>query len=68
MDLFGPVTPVRIRDKKYTLVIVDDYSRYTWTIFIANKSDVKTELPKLLKRLSVEKGDKIQRIRSDRGT
>ncbi|GJV97308.1 retrovirus-related pol polyprotein from transposon TNT 1-94 [Tanacetum coccineum] len=30
MDLFGPVTPRSINHEKYTLVIVDEYSRYTW--------------------------------------
>ncbi|GJU81057.1 hypothetical protein Tco_1283422 [Tanacetum coccineum] len=28
MDLFGPVSPMSINHEKYTLVIVDEYSRY----------------------------------------
>jgi hypothetical protein len=29
MDLFGPPTHASLGGKKYCLVIVDDYSRYT---------------------------------------
>ncbi|GKB90962.1 retrovirus-related pol polyprotein from transposon TNT 1-94 [Tanacetum coccineum] len=35
MDLFGPVTPRSINHEKYTLVIVDEYSRYK-----SNQKDV----------------------------
>ncbi|GKD63957.1 retrovirus-related pol polyprotein from transposon TNT 1-94 [Tanacetum coccineum] len=38
MDLFGPVTPRSINHEKYTLVIVDEYSRYTWVYFLKKKS------------------------------
>nr|GEX82266.1 retrovirus-related Pol polyprotein from transposon TNT 1-94 [Tanacetum cinerariifolium] len=34
MDLCGPMRFASINGKKYILVIVDDYSRYTWTLFI----------------------------------
>ena len=30
MDLFGPVAYVSLEGNKYSLVIVDDYSRFTW--------------------------------------
>ncbi|KAJ9566512.1 hypothetical protein OSB04_002478 [Centaurea solstitialis] len=33
MDLFGPVNVQSIAGKKYTMVIVDEYSRYTWVFF-----------------------------------
>nr|GFB01002.1 retrovirus-related Pol polyprotein from transposon TNT 1-94 [Tanacetum cinerariifolium] len=33
MDLCGPMRIESINEKKYILVIVDDYSRYTWTLF-----------------------------------
>ncbi|GJR14483.1 retrovirus-related pol polyprotein from transposon TNT 1-94 [Tanacetum coccineum] len=33
MDLCGPMRVASINGKKYILVIVDDYSRYTWTLF-----------------------------------
>nr|GEU57406.1 hypothetical protein [Tanacetum cinerariifolium] len=34
MDLCGPMRVESINGKKYVLVIVDDYSRYTWTHFL----------------------------------
>ncbi|KAJ9544520.1 LOW QUALITY PROTEIN: hypothetical protein OSB04_024227 [Centaurea solstitialis] len=32
MDLCGPMKTVSLAGRKYVLVIVDDFSRYTWTI------------------------------------
>jgi hypothetical protein len=37
MDLFGPVAYLSFRGKKYGLVIVDDYSRFTWVFFVYDK-------------------------------
>ncbi|GJR78202.1 retrovirus-related pol polyprotein from transposon TNT 1-94 [Tanacetum coccineum] len=45
MDLCGPMCFASINGKKYILVIVDDYSRYTWTLFLRSKD----ETPKVLK-------------------
>jgi hypothetical protein len=38
MDLFGPNTYISIDGSKYCLVIVDDYSRFTWVLFLQEKS------------------------------
>ena len=38
MDLFGPTTYKSHGGNLYCLVIVDDYSRYTWTFFLEDKS------------------------------
>ncbi len=40
MDLFGPVAYLSIGGNKYGLVIVDDYSRFTWVFFVFDKSQV----------------------------
>nr|GFA06722.1 integrase, catalytic region, zinc finger, CCHC-type, peptidase aspartic, catalytic [Tanacetum cinerariifolium] len=45
MHLCGPMRVDIIKGKKYILVIVDDYSRYTWTIFLR----FKDETPEVLK-------------------
>ncbi|GKG06528.1 retrovirus-related pol polyprotein from transposon TNT 1-94, partial [Tanacetum coccineum] len=45
MDLCGPMRIESINEKKYILVIVDDYSRYTWTHILRTKD----ETPKVLK-------------------
>jgi hypothetical protein len=34
MDLFGPIAYISIDGSKYCLVIVDDYSRFTWVFFL----------------------------------
>jgi hypothetical protein len=34
MDLFGPIAYISIDVIKYCLVIVDDYSRFTWVFFL----------------------------------
>src|SRR6266540_7002646 len=38
MDLFGPTTYKSIGGNLYCLVIVDDYTRYTWVFFLQAKS------------------------------
>nr|GEW29909.1 hypothetical protein [Tanacetum cinerariifolium] len=45
MDLCGPMRVASINGKKYILVIVDDYSRYTWTLFLR----FKDKTPEVLK-------------------
>jgi hypothetical protein len=40
MDLFGPTSFVSISSNFYCLVIVDDYSRFTWVYFFRDKSNV----------------------------
>jgi hypothetical protein len=37
MDLFGPTTYKSLGGNFYCLVIVDDFSRYTWTFFLEDK-------------------------------
>ncbi|CAH9050654.1 unnamed protein product [Cuscuta europaea] len=68
MDLFGPVETPSVGGKKYTLVMVDDYSRYTWAIFLSKKNETLQKFPSLLKQLQTEKNMKVRTIRSDRGT
>ncbi|GKF22990.1 retrovirus-related pol polyprotein from transposon TNT 1-94, partial [Tanacetum coccineum] len=48
MDLCGPMRVASINRKNYILVIVDDYSRYTWTLFLRSKD----ETPEVLKDYS----------------
>jgi hypothetical protein len=37
MDLFGPIAYLSIGGSKYGLVIVDDFSRFTWVFFLQDK-------------------------------
>jgi hypothetical protein len=34
IDLFGPIAYISISGNKYGLVIVDDYSHFTWVFFL----------------------------------
>ena len=67
MDLFES-SAISYAGKKYGLVVVDDYSRFTWVIFLRHKSETKTEIPSLLNKLAVMKNDKVSIIRTDHGT
>ena len=37
IDLFGPNRVASMSGKIYAFVIVDDYSRFTWVIFLSHK-------------------------------
>ncbi|XP_042983356.1 uncharacterized protein LOC122312767, partial [Carya illinoinensis] len=67
MDLFGPNRVASLGGKYYAFVIVDDFSRYTWVIFLAHKDEAHNAFTKLCKRIQNEKGYTISSIRSDRG-
>jgi transposase InsO family protein len=68
MDLFGPITYISISGSKYCLVIVDDYSRFTWVFFLQEKSQTQETLKGFLRQAQNEFGLKIKKIRSDNGT
>ena len=67
MDLFGPSRTMSIGGNYYALVIVDDYSRFTWTLFLKNKSDAFHAFKKLAKVLQNENSCSISALRSDHG-
>ncbi|KAG7553143.1 Integrase catalytic core [Arabidopsis thaliana x Arabidopsis arenosa] len=66
IDLMGPVQMESINGKKYILVLVDDFSRYTWVQFLREKSEAVESFKILALQLQNEKGRIIQ-IRSDHG-
>ncbi|GJT56232.1 integrase, catalytic region, zinc finger, CCHC-type containing protein [Tanacetum coccineum] len=53
MDLCGPMRVQSINGKKYILVIVDDYSRFTWVKFLRSKDETPAFVINLLKQLQV---------------
>jgi transposase InsO family protein len=68
MDLFGLIAYISIDGSKYCLVIVDDYSRFTWVFFLREKSQTQETLKRFLRRAQNESGLRIKKIRSDNGT
>uniref|UniRef100_A0A7N2N260 Integrase catalytic domain-containing protein n=1 Tax=Quercus lobata TaxID=97700 RepID=A0A7N2N260_QUELO len=67
VDLMGPTRTESLGGKRYIMVIVDDYSRYTWVEFFREKSEACERLEILCKKLQNEKGVPIAKIRSDHG-
>ena len=53
--------------KRYIMVVVDDFTKYTWVILLRSKSDAPEYIKALCTRLQNEKSLKIDQIRSDRG-
>ncbi|KAK2419944.1 putative mitochondrial protein [Trifolium repens] len=67
MDLMGPMQVESLGGKRYVLVVVDDFSRYTWVNFIREKSDAFDVFKELCIQIQREKGSNVIRIRSDHG-
>ncbi|KAJ9556103.1 hypothetical protein OSB04_010717 [Centaurea solstitialis] len=68
MDLCGPMRVQSINGKKYVLVMVDDYSRYTWVKFLRSKDEAPKIIISVLKEVQVNLQSQVQKIRSDHGT
>ena len=67
IDLFGPTRIASLNGKKYGLVIVDDYTRWTWVKFLAHKDESFKIFCILYKNIQNSKGTCISAIRSDHG-
>ena len=67
MDLFGPFRTISIGGNYYGLVVVDDYSRFTWTLFITTKDDAYHAFKNLAKVIQNEKNSCISAIKFDHG-
>ncbi|GJS76263.1 retrovirus-related pol polyprotein from transposon TNT 1-94 [Tanacetum coccineum] len=67
MDLFGPSVVQSYGGNLYTLVIVDDYSRYTWTRFLKNKTEAFEQFEIFSRKIQNHLGCSIVSIRTDHG-
>nr|GEX70919.1 Gag-Pol polyprotein [Tanacetum cinerariifolium] len=54
MDLCGPMRVQTINGKKYILVIVDDYSRFTWVKFLRSKDETPDVVIKFITQIQAE--------------
>nr|GFB35002.1 retrovirus-related Pol polyprotein from transposon TNT 1-94 [Tanacetum cinerariifolium] len=68
MDLCGPIRIASINGKKYVLVIVDDYSRYTWVHFLRSKDEAPEVIKTFLKRITILLQSPVIIIRTDNST
>ncbi|KAJ9552796.1 hypothetical protein OSB04_016841 [Centaurea solstitialis] len=68
VDLCGPVSTPSLGGKRYILVLVDEFSRFTWTFFLGHKGDAAEEIILFIKKIEVRTGLPVRSIRSDNGT
>jgi hypothetical protein len=66
MDLFGSNRVASLGGKLYAFVIVDDFSRFTWVLFLTHKNEAHIAFAKFCKKVQNEIGCTIINIHSDR--
>nr|GEZ75700.1 retrovirus-related Pol polyprotein from transposon TNT 1-94 [Tanacetum cinerariifolium] len=67
MDLCGPMRVASINGKRYVLVIVDDYSRYTWTHFLRTKDETPEVLIDFLRLVQIGLQAQVRIVRTNKG-
>nr|GEU77882.1 retrovirus-related Pol polyprotein from transposon TNT 1-94 [Tanacetum cinerariifolium] len=68
MDLCGPMRVASINEKRYVLVIVDDYSRYTWFHFLRSKDETPKVIINFLRFVQRGFQAQVRIVRTDKGT
>ncbi|GKB23114.1 retrovirus-related pol polyprotein from transposon TNT 1-94 [Tanacetum coccineum] len=68
MNLCGPMRVARINGKRYILVIVDDYSRFTWVRFLRTKYEAPEAIIKCIKNIQVCLNAIVRNVRTNNGT
>jgi transposase InsO family protein len=67
MNTIGPSQVCSMGGKWYVLVIVDDYSHYSWVFFLESKDEVFEQFQSLALRLNNEHPNCLKAIHSDNG-
>ncbi|KAK1631554.1 hypothetical protein QYE76_005869 [Lolium multiflorum] len=67
LDLFGPSHYDTLGGSKYGLVIVDDYSRYSWVFLLKSKDETHREFITFAKKAQHMYESDIKAIRTDNG-
>nr|GEY85886.1 hypothetical protein [Tanacetum cinerariifolium] len=67
MDLCGPMRVQSINEKRYVLVVVDEYSRYTWVFFLHSKDKASEVIISFIKKTQVNLQLQVQHVRTDNG-
>ena len=68
MDTVGPARVRSVGGKWSVLVVVDDFSRFSWVFFLESKEEVFGFVHDLVLRLNNESHGRVRAIRSDNGT
>ncbi|KAD2805483.1 hypothetical protein E3N88_38860 [Mikania micrantha] len=67
-DLFGPINVKSIGGESYCFVVTDDFSRFSWVMFLKHQSDTYENFVLLINRLETLYKLRVRRVRSDNGT
>nr|GEX67576.1 retrovirus-related Pol polyprotein from transposon TNT 1-94 [Tanacetum cinerariifolium] len=67
MDLCGPMRVQTINGKKYILVIVDDYSRFTWVKILRSKNETPNVVIKFITQIQVGLNKTVRYVCTDNG-
>ena len=67
MDLCGPMRVQSRGGNRYIFVIVDDYTRYTWTLFLKSKDQAFASFSSLVPLIENSCKSKLRALRSDNG-
>ena len=67
-DLWGPFSTISTLGHKYFLTLVDDYTRFTWVIFLKTKDQTKTSLIQFVALIENQFKTSLKCLRSDNGT
>ena len=59
LDLIGPTRTESLGGKRYIMVVVDNFTKYTWVILLRSKSDAPKHIEAFCTRLQNEKNMKI---------
>jgi hypothetical protein len=68
MDLATDLKPTSVHGHRYMLIVVDEHSRYTWTIPLFKKSDAPIFIKNLILHSETQHGKPVKSIRTDNGT
>ena len=66
-DLCGPITPSTPARNRYIFVLVDDHSRYMWSILLKDKGEAFNKFKKFKEIVEKETWATIKTFRTDRG-
>lgn len=66
-NLMGPTRISSYRNCHYVMVLVDDYSRYTWTYVLKEKNEALSKFVEFWNMVEKELGQKVKCLQSDNG-
>ncbi|GJV21948.1 putative ribonuclease H-like domain-containing protein [Tanacetum coccineum] len=67
IDLFGPTNVKSLMKKSYCLVVIDDFSRFSWVFFLATKDETSRILKTFIIEIENQLDHKVKVIRCDNG-